>query len=40
VRYVHADKLGLPRVVTTKQTIQTEEKRRPLRETKPSITVL
>jgi hypothetical protein len=39
VRYVHADKLGLPTVVTTRQTTQTEEKRPP-RETKPiAVTV-
>jgi uncharacterized C2H2 Zn-finger protein len=36
VRYVHADKLGLPKVVTTKQNAKTQEKRRPLKETKPS----
>ena len=36
VRYVHADKLGLPKVVTTKQNAKTEEKRRPLKETRPS----
>ena len=35
VRYVHADKLGLPKVVTTKQNAKTQEKRRPLKETKP-----
>ena len=36
VRYVHADKLGLPKVVTTKQNAKTQEKRRPLKETRPS----
>ena len=36
VRYVHADKLGLPKVVTTRQSTKTEEKKRPLRRTKPS----
>ena len=36
VRYVHADKLGLPKVATTKQNAKTQGKRRPLKETKTS----